>query len=278
MSDSNAPAAGWYPAPHAGNEQRYWDGAQWTEPQPAPVASAPLTDPSAPAPGWYPAPDGSSAPVWWDGSQWRPDHLATVQPSATRLAGLAAAAQVLLVVTVLVSVVTIGVESFRLGAVTRFLGGDDAAIDQLTTYDQITLPLSILGLIFLIATGIVWVIWQYRAAKSVIGRTRRSPGWHAGAWFVPVISFWFPYQNISDLWQAIGRPRPRWQIVWWLAWIASSVFGQIAGRLTLIAESLDQYAIAMWMTIASELLMIVAAPFAFLVLRGITRGLAARAL
>lgn len=31
MSDQN-PAPGWYPAPHANNEQRYWDGAQWIEP------------------------------------------------------------------------------------------------------------------------------------------------------------------------------------------------------------------------------------------------------
>lgn len=37
MSDHN-PAPGWYPAPHANNEQRYWDGVQWLEPQP-PVAS-----------------------------------------------------------------------------------------------------------------------------------------------------------------------------------------------------------------------------------------------
>lgn len=25
------PPPGWYPAPHAGNEQRYWDGARWVE-------------------------------------------------------------------------------------------------------------------------------------------------------------------------------------------------------------------------------------------------------
>lgn len=36
MSD-HLPAPGWYPAPHANNEQRYWDGAQWLEP---PVADA----------------------------------------------------------------------------------------------------------------------------------------------------------------------------------------------------------------------------------------------
>lgn len=28
------PPAGWYPAPHANNEQRYWDGTQWLDPVP----------------------------------------------------------------------------------------------------------------------------------------------------------------------------------------------------------------------------------------------------
>ena len=34
------PPAGWYPAAHANNEQRYWDGTQWFEPTPqAPSAT-----------------------------------------------------------------------------------------------------------------------------------------------------------------------------------------------------------------------------------------------
>lgn len=33
------PAPGWYPAPHANGEQRYWDGTQWVEPT-APEAGA----------------------------------------------------------------------------------------------------------------------------------------------------------------------------------------------------------------------------------------------
>lgn len=33
------PPPGWYPAPHANGQQRYWDGAQWLEPAPQPAAS-----------------------------------------------------------------------------------------------------------------------------------------------------------------------------------------------------------------------------------------------
>ncbi len=31
MTESSLPPAGWYPAPHADGQSRYWDGAAWTE-------------------------------------------------------------------------------------------------------------------------------------------------------------------------------------------------------------------------------------------------------
>ncbi|MEV4667800.1 Ltp family lipoprotein [Microbacterium sp. LWO12-1.2] len=48
MSDPT-PAPGWYPAPHANNEHRYWDGTQWLEPQPA-APTPVLTDAASVAP------------------------------------------------------------------------------------------------------------------------------------------------------------------------------------------------------------------------------------
>lgn len=48
MSDPT-PAAGWYPAPHANNEQRYWDGTQWLEPQPQPTPATAPADASTSA-------------------------------------------------------------------------------------------------------------------------------------------------------------------------------------------------------------------------------------
>lgn len=35
------PPAGWYPAPHANNENRYWDGSRWIEPAQAQAATPP---------------------------------------------------------------------------------------------------------------------------------------------------------------------------------------------------------------------------------------------
>ncbi len=48
MTDSPSTPAGWYPAPHANNEQRYWDGEKWLDWTPEQAAAA-HTQPAATA-------------------------------------------------------------------------------------------------------------------------------------------------------------------------------------------------------------------------------------
>lgn len=237
-----------------------------------------MTDTPTPTPaGWYPAPDGSPAKWWWDGTQWVQPQSTGPDPTATSaIARLATATQVLLIVYGVVTVATVGVETFGISASTSFLDGNDADIAPLELYDQLTAVVSILSSAAAIATGVLWAIWQYRVAKQVVGLTRRTPGWHAGSWFIPVVSLWFPYENISDLWRAIGRTRPSWQIVWWLLWIASNGVVQASSRLYLAAEDLEGIRVAMWLSLAGAILVLAAAPFALLILRGITRGITER--
>ncbi|WP_169053943.1 DUF4328 domain-containing protein [Agromyces sp. H66] len=190
---------------------------------------------------------------------------------------MASATQVLLIVCSGLSLVTIGIELFGIGAVSGYLAGDGAAIGSIEAYDQSTALVSVLSSIAFIVTGVLWAIWQYRAAKQVVGRTRRSPGRHASSWFIPIVSFWFPYQNVSDLWRAIGLSRPSWQIVWWLLFLGSNFVIGISSRVYLAAETLEQFRNAMWMSLAGEVLLLAAAPFAWMVVRGITRGILDRA-
>ncbi|MBW9092579.1 DUF4328 domain-containing protein [Microbacterium jejuense] len=230
--------------------------------------------PVPPPAGWYPAPDGSSTTWWWDGARWvGPEQESSRPLAATKgIARLAAATQVLLIVCGVLSVATIGVEAFGISAITGFLTGNQSAIDLLDAYDQMTAVASVLGSVFLVVTGVVWVIWQYRVAKQVLGQTRRSPGWHVASWFVPIISFWFPYQNISDLLRAVGRARPSWQILWWLLWAVSNWLIQVSTRIYITAADLEQFRVAMWMSLAGELLLLAAAPLAWLTIRSITQG------
>ncbi len=211
------------------------------------------------------------------GTEQEPALLPRQQPASTNaIAKLAMATQVLLIVCGVMSVATIGIETFGISAATAFLNGDNAAIDLLDMYDQSTSVVSILSSLSFLATAVLWLIWQYRAAKQVTGRTRRSAGWHVGSWFVPIISLWFPYQNISDLWRAVGRTRPSWQIIWWLLYVVSNFFIGQSTRLYLAAEDLEQFRVAMSMSIAGEILLLAAAPLAWLVIRGITQGILQR--
>jgi Domain of unknown function (DUF4328) len=88
----------------------------------------------------------------------------------------------------------------------------------------------VLGLpAFLLMLGVipVFIVWFYRARKNADGRgwrQRRGPGWAIGAWFVPVIALWFPYQIMADIWRAglpaEQRSRRAWQpITWWACWL-----------------------------------------------------------
>lgn len=227
------------------------------------MSATPLP-PATPAAGSQPTSDGS--PV-------QPEHAAQPVAATQTFAKLASATQVLLILCGALSAVTIGTELFGIGAVSDYLAGDETAIGSIEAYDQSTALVGILASIAFIVTGVLWAIWQYRAAKQVVGHTRRSPGWHAGSWFVPIVSFWFPYQNISDLWRAVGRSRPSWQIVWWLLFLGSNFFVQISSRAYMAAETLEQFRVAMWTSFAGEVLVLAAVPFAWMVVRGITRGI-----
>jgi hypothetical protein len=54
MTDANNPAAGWYPDPQTPLQQRYWDGALWTE-QTRPVTPVTASSPVPPPPSGFAA-------------------------------------------------------------------------------------------------------------------------------------------------------------------------------------------------------------------------------
>lgn len=62
---SELPPADWYPDPEDPAQQRYWDGAQWTEHR-APAAAP--ADPSAPAAPYGSSGGAAAGPAWGQGS------------------------------------------------------------------------------------------------------------------------------------------------------------------------------------------------------------------
>lgn len=254
MTQPTSPPPGWYPAPHAGNAPRYWDGASWSEAAPAvPVGVVP----SAPYP---PAGAVPPAPV-------------TIRP----LRGIGRATGILIAISAGTAVVSALVVAWGLVTIDRFTVGA-VPLSELETFDLLSVWVSALSVIVLVATGICWWIWQYRAAVRVRAANpagiRRSPGWHVGSWIIPVIAWWFPFQNVKDLVRSSRAAVTGSVLAWWWAlWLASSFATSVSSRMGMVADTLPAISSSLVVTLAGELLLVAAAPFAWLVVRRTTDAL-----
>jgi hypothetical protein len=95
--------------------------------------------------------------------------------------------------------------------------------------DFINLRLDRAADITILVIGIVFVVWFRRArinAEQSSWRQRRARGWTFWGWIVPIVSLWFPFQIMGDIWRAglpeARRRRTAWLLaLWWITWLLS---------------------------------------------------------
>ena len=94
-----------------------------------------------------------------------------------------------------------------------------------------------LDLTIFLGTAVAFLLWFHRVAANLpalgIRDARWSPGWAVAWWFVPVMSFFRPYQVATEIWQASDpaataaywRTRPVKPLLnrWWGYFVASLV-------------------------------------------------------
>jgi hypothetical protein len=91
-------------------------------------------------------------------------------------------------------------------------------------------PLEDIGLLIALVAAIFACIWQFRAATSARALgwpASRSPGWGVVFWFIPIVSFWMPYQAIRDCLPPDDPNRPL-VLRWWLLVIGGQLLTGIA--------------------------------------------------
>src|SRR5262245_9232392 len=81
------------------------------------------------------------------------------------------------------------------------------------------------------AFGILFVVWFRRArinAEHHGWLQRRARAWTFWGWIVPIVSLWFPFQIMGDIWRA-GLPESKrhkvaWlPALWWTTWLLGAV-------------------------------------------------------
>jgi len=77
-----------------------------------------------------------------------------------------------------------------------------------------------------LAIGVTTLMWLYRTFSDMKGRTRYSPGWAVGSWFIPIANFILPAFVLKDAWRSSRGSERGSGLVYgfWTAWIAQTVF------------------------------------------------------
>jgi hypothetical protein len=275
--DPNPPAgwAGPYPPP-AGYGYGGYPAASY------PAASYPPVSYPAPGyPGGYgPAPGYPAAPPVGYGYGYG---YATFTAPPRSVRGLGLATQILLGVSGLFVLWLIWALIHQRSLVEQ-IGRDPGSVSYSSAHaaDSLVRGLGDTAVVLLLITGVVFIWWFYRARVNTnswgaLGE-RLSTGWAIGCWVCPVVSLWFPYRMMRDVfvdtdsYRGLGRrPVVAW---WWAVYLLGTVFGLIV-RVTRSDPNtvmVDALANHIMLEIIGQVVTIIAAALAIVVVRSLTEA------
>ncbi|GAB2779493.1 hypothetical protein GCM10027073_10210 [Streptomyces chlorus] len=164
----------------------------------------------------------------------------------------------------------------------EILGGGSVEDADLTRADYLQAVGGVLQVTLLVATAVVFVIWFYRVRRNAdffaLDSCEMKSGWAIGAWFIPIGNLWLPRKvagevwNASTDWDSEARRTSRTPMnVWWALFVATWLVDRVAGSAYEDAASAAKLKQAAGMMMFSDVLDAVAAVFALLFVRKLTR-------
>jgi hypothetical protein len=211
------------------------------------------------------------------------------------LEGRARWAVIGLVAVILSDLVAIWSDVLEIDLMNRLIEGEEVPEEDLDASDVRQGTVALVQLAVFLVAVVFFIRWFHAAYSNLraLGQPnlRYGIGWAIGAWFVPILNLFRPKQIANDIWrgstpeaptltQAAWRDVPVSPIllhVWWAAWIATSIVGNIAGRAWWTGNTPDELKSAAQLDIAASMVDIVAAVLAIAVVRSLTARQQARA-
>ncbi|MEO9533128.1 MAG: DUF4328 domain-containing protein [Crocinitomicaceae bacterium] len=136
-------------------------------------------------------------------------------------------------------------------------------IAEANSNDQRQLLITLLSMIAQIVVIVVFIQWFRRAYhnlhKAGVKNLNMTEGWAAGAWFVPIMSLFKPFQIMKDIWIETKKYVSRKSSTlheetdqnsstdlstvgwWWGTWIASSISANISAQIARRAFTVEQF-------------------------------------
>ncbi|WP_182524400.1 DUF4328 domain-containing protein [Nocardioides dongkuii] len=166
-----------------------------------------------------------------------PSYAPAYRPLPTAPSDLATAALVLAGVVTVLQAVSAAASWWAAGSYREAARDGVPPVEVLTAYDAV----GFLLLAAMLAAYVVTSTWLYRSrtltdqlAPQV--KQERRPVWAWLGWWVPIVSFWFPYQVVRGV--QVDRPgrRPVDLGGWWACWVVFIVLNRVSARISGSAE------------------------------------------
>ncbi len=130
--------------------------------------------------------------------------------------------------------------------ITSIENGDGISYQTAHLNDLIQKLIAYTSIAIYLSCGFVFILWFRRAYYNLHQKfdyLSYAEGWAAGAWFVPFINFYYPFQIMKELYSGTDyllhekdetHPQKTSQfmvVLWWILWIVSNILGQIIYRI-----------------------------------------------
>lgn len=157
--------------------------------------------------------------------------------------------------------------------------GTSLSMDEANANDTRQQIIGIVYLILYLISAITFIQWFRRAYFNLHTRVNNltyEEGWAAGAWFVPIVNLFRPFQIMKEMYNEtcrilgtdntnIAKPLTTNALgIWWTLWIISGVLGQVVFRLSRHAETVDDF---INLTVLSIISSIITVPLALVTIK-----------
>jgi hypothetical protein len=159
-----------------------------------------------------------------------------LRPNAHR----ARIAQILLMIVLGLSVVMIASNIFTYLLVDEILTDGNYDEGRIALNDRFTQISAVLWMIGYIISGVTFILWFRRAYYNLnqIVKTDYTDGWAAGAWFVPIMNLYRPFQMMKELFEKGIKALPNELAasfhnnsgrlgLWWTLWIIGNILSRV---------------------------------------------------
>lgn len=178
--------------------------------------------------------------------------MENLRPNAAR----ARTAMILIWIVMALEIITLILNINQYFLLNAASDGEMITMDTANASDGAQRIIAIVYLLVYITSAIFFIRWFRRAYYNLGLKAQYlndTDGWAAGAWFVPIVNLYKPYQMMKEMYvETIGllqrhngneTPKQKTASIgwWWTLWIMNGILSQIYFRMMVNADDIDSY-------------------------------------